>query len=119
MKSGSTPPTMSDKTEHLTLTTPCQYFRKGEVKCQKPPLLILTCEGKAVRKNSITLCILKALTPNMKKILLDIGEKPDPLHWVHSKEPNCSFTAKSPNFQEKRPYQHLKFTVLQQPLEQC
>lgn len=55
----------------------------------------------------------------MKKILLDIGEKPDPLHWVHSKEPNCSFTAKSPNFQEKRPYQHLKFTVLQQPLEQC
>lgn len=37
----------------------------------KPPLLTLACEGKAVRNNFITLCILKALSPYAKRVLLD------------------------------------------------
>lgn len=76
----------------------------------KPPLLILVCEGKAIRNNFIILC--------EKGFIRYRTNLPSIMHWIHSRESNCIFTAKHLNLQERSPYQHLKFIVLQQPIEQ-
>lgn len=85
------------------------------------PSLILPYEGRAVKENFITPSTLKALSPYAKRALL--GRKKNSLfspkmYSVHSRDANHIFTAKCLNLCKTSPYQHLKFMVLQQPIEQ-